>query len=61
MNRREFLLCTAFTLGVALAAHALKLGEPPRAIRNSRKLLEDFQNSLVSQGFELDWPRLRPL
>jgi hypothetical protein len=45
----------------ALAARALKLGEPPRAIRNSRKLLEDFQNSLVSQGFELDWPRLRPL
>jgi len=45
----------------ALAAHALKLGEPPRAIRNSRKLLEDFQNSLVSQGFELDWPRVRPL
>jgi len=45
----------------ALAAHALKLGEPPRAIRNSRKLLEDFQKSLVSQGFELDWPRVRPL
>jgi hypothetical protein len=45
----------------ALASHALKLGEPPRAIRNSRKLLEDFQNSLLSQGFELDWPRIRPL
>jgi hypothetical protein len=45
----------------ALAAQALKLGEPPRALRNSRKLLEDFQNGLVSQGFELDWPRVRPL
>ena len=45
----------------ALAAHALKLGQPPRAIRNSRKLLEDFQHSLASQGFELDWPRVRPL
>jgi hypothetical protein len=45
----------------AVAAHALKLGEPPRAIRNSRKLLEDFQNSLVSQGLELDWPRVHPL
>ena len=45
----------------ALAAHALKLGQPPRAIRNNRKLLEDFQASLVAQGFELDWPRVRPL
>jgi hypothetical protein len=45
----------------ALAAHALKLGQPPRAIRNNRKLLEDFQHSLLSQGFELDWPRVRPL
>jgi hypothetical protein len=45
----------------ALAAHALKLGQPPRAIRNNRKLLEDFQRGLMSQGFELDWPRVRPL
>jgi hypothetical protein len=45
----------------ALAAHALKLGEPARAIRNNRKLFEDLQRSLVSQGFELDWPRVRPL
>jgi len=44
-----------------LAAHALRLGEPPRAIRNNRRLLEDFQQSLVAQGFELDWPRVRPL
>lgn len=45
----------------ALAAHALKLGQPPRAIRKNRKLLEDFQHSLVTQGFELDWPRVRSL
>ncbi len=45
----------------ALAAHAMKLGQPPRAIRNNRKLLEDFQRSLVAQGFELDWPHIRPL
>jgi len=45
----------------ALAAQALKLGQPPRAIRNNRRLLEDFQASLVAQGFELDWPRIRPL
>jgi hypothetical protein len=45
----------------ALAAHALQLGQPPRAIRNNHKLLEDFQRGLMSQGFELDWPRVRPL
>jgi hypothetical protein len=45
----------------ALAAHAVKLGQPPRAIRHRQKLLEDFQRSLVTQGFELDWPHLRPL
>jgi hypothetical protein len=45
----------------ALAAHAVKLGQPPRAIRNNRRLLEDFQRSLVAQGFELDWPHIQPL
>ena len=45
----------------ALAAHAVKLAQPPRAIRNTRRLLEDFQRSLVSQGFELDWPHIQPL
>jgi len=45
----------------ALAAQALKVGESPRAIRNRGNLLEDFQRSLVAQGFELDWPRVRPL
>jgi hypothetical protein len=45
----------------ALAAQALKLGQSPRAIRNNQRLLEDFQRGLMSQGFELDWPRVRPL
>ena len=45
----------------ALAAHALTLGQPPRAIRAHPKLLEDFQHNLVAQGFELDWPHIRPL
>jgi hypothetical protein len=45
----------------ALAAHALKLGQPPRAIRHNLRLREDFQRSLVAQGFELDWPHIRPL
>jgi hypothetical protein len=45
----------------ALAAHALRLGQSPRAIRNNQKLLKDFQSSLVTQGFELDWPYFRPL
>ena len=42
----------------ALAAHAIKSGQSPRAIRNSRKLLSDFQASLVKQGFELAWPKI---
>ena len=45
----------------ALAAQALTARQPPRAMRNSRQLLEDFQASLVAQGFELDWPQIHPL
>jgi FAD dependent oxidoreductase len=45
----------------ALAAHSVKTKQPPRAIRNSKKLLEDFQASLRLQGFELTWPRTRPV
>jgi hypothetical protein len=44
----------------ALAAHAIALGEPPRRIRNTEKLLSAFQSSLTAQGFELAWPRLSP-
>jgi hypothetical protein len=45
----------------ALAAHAIKSGGSPRAIRNSKKLLSDFQASLVQQGFELVWPEIHPV
>ncbi|HXG32067.1 MAG TPA: FAD-dependent oxidoreductase [Bryobacteraceae bacterium] len=44
----------------AVAAHALRTKNPPRRIRNTPKLLEEFQASLRSQGFELSWPRLSP-
>jgi hypothetical protein len=44
----------------AVAAHALRTRNPPRRIRNTPKLLEEFQASLRSQGFELSWPRLSP-
>jgi hypothetical protein len=42
----------------ALAAHAIKTGQAPRAIRQNKKLLRDFQASLREQGFELEWPRV---
>jgi hypothetical protein len=45
----------------ALAAHAIAISHPPRAIRNNDKLRADFQSNLQKQGFELEWPRLRPL
>jgi hypothetical protein len=43
-----------------LAAQAVQLKEPPRRIRNTTNLLKDFQAKLVTQGFELAWPRLTP-
>jgi FAD dependent oxidoreductase len=45
----------------ALVAHAKQTGEPPRQIRNDPKRLAAFQQALRSQGFELEWPTLRPL
>lgn len=45
----------------ALAARAIATGQPPRAIRNNGKLLDDFQASLLMQGVELAWPRIRAL
>ena len=45
----------------ALVAHAKQTGEPPRQIRNDAKRLAAFQQALRSQGFELEWPTLRPL
>jgi len=45
----------------ALAAHALKTKQTPRAIRANKRLLADFQSSLRAQGFELSWPRTHPV
>jgi hypothetical protein len=45
----------------ALVAHAKQTGEPPRQIRSDAKRLAVFQQALRSQGFELEWPSLRPL
>lgn len=45
----------------ALAARCLQLGETPRAIRNNQDRIADFQRRLQADGFELEWPRIRPL
>jgi hypothetical protein len=45
----------------AIAAHALQVGEPPRRIRDDASLRQAFQQALRAQGFELEWPALRPL
>jgi hypothetical protein len=42
----------------ALAAQAVKTSQSPRAIRSDSKRLEDFQNLLLKQGFELAWPHI---
>jgi hypothetical protein len=44
-----------------LVAQALRLKEPPRQIRKDAKRLADFQQTLRNRGFELEWPKLRPL
>ncbi len=44
----------------ALAAHAVASKQPPRQIRNNKKLLADFQSKLISQGVELAWPKVTP-
>jgi len=43
-----------------VAAQALATGNPPRRIRNTPKLLADFQARLQGQGIEIAWPRLTP-
>ncbi|MBV9304508.1 MAG: FAD-dependent oxidoreductase [Acidobacteriaceae bacterium] len=45
----------------SLAAYAIERKTNPRAIRNSKPLLEDFQRRLVQAGFELAWPRIHPV
>jgi hypothetical protein len=45
----------------AVAAFCLDRKESPRAVRANPKLVADFQQRLRNQGFELEWPRTRPL
>ncbi|MFO1459174.1 MAG: FAD-dependent oxidoreductase [Verrucomicrobiota bacterium] len=45
----------------ALVSEALRIQEPPRQIRKDPRRLSDFQRNLRAQGFELEWPRIRPL
>ena len=40
----------------ALAAFCLANRRTPREVRNTPRLLADFQRTIVSQGFELAWP-----
>lgn len=44
-----------------LAAHCLHHGLTPRAIRNTPRLLEEFQALLQREGIELAWRTLTPL
>ena len=43
-----------------LAAEAHRLKTTPRAVRNTPKLLTQFQSKLREQGLELAWPRVTP-
>ena len=45
----------------AFAAFCVDRKQVPRKVRNDGKLLGDFQQRLRNQGFELEWPRTRPL
>jgi hypothetical protein len=42
-----------------LAAHCVAGNFRPREVRNTEKLLRQFQDVLVRQGVEIAWPRLR--
>ncbi len=44
-----------------LVAQCLLTKEPPRQIRKDPKRLAAFQQTLRNRGFELEWPKLRPL
>lgn len=45
----------------ALVAFCQARKASPRQVRQSDKLLAAFQQSLRNQGFELEWPKVRPL
>jgi len=38
----------------------VRTGQPPRRIRNTRRLLAEFQERIQQQGVEIAWPRLTP-
>lgn len=42
------------------AAEAIRLKTTPRAIRNTPKLLADFQQHIQNQGIEIAWPKITP-
>ena len=42
-----------------LAAFCLEHGLKPKEVRNRRHVLRQFQELLVQQGIELDWPELQ--
>jgi len=42
-----------------LAAFCLRSSSIPRQVREDKKLLADFQQSLASQGIELHWPSIK--
>lgn len=44
-----------------LAAFCVARRLAPRAVRSSAELLGEFQSALRRDGFELEWPQLRPL
>jgi FAD-dependent oxidoreductase family protein len=41
-----------------VAAHAVTTKRTPRQIRNSEKLLKEFQAKIQGQGVEIAWPRI---
>ncbi len=45
----------------ALAAFSVAKKTSPRAVRNTKPLLDEFQRGLSQQGFELAWPHIHPV
>jgi hypothetical protein len=43
-----------------VVAEALRSGRTPRQIRNTPKLLQEFQTKIQRQGVEIAWPRITP-
>jgi hypothetical protein len=43
----------------ALTAFAINKNATPRAVRNNKKQLQQFQTSLTNQGIELEWSKLK--